>query len=1015
MEVSATDQGRRGPGLEHNERRLLAPELVGREVELAVLDAALAGTAGGNGRLVLVAGDAGIGKSALLRSFIAHAQPAREAILVGECSETASARPFGPFVEILRAAFATFPRDLVERSLQGHARDLVRFLPERSGGHIQPSGGSERFQSHESFAMFFADLARSKPLILAVEDIHFADPATLELLPYLARRLRGERVLMLLTYRGDELHRLHPLRPVLAELGRSPQTTVVWLKPLGAAETSQMLQGALGLSHPPTGEFRRALDEVCEGNPFFIEEVLKTLAQRGDLVYRDGEWQRDKDVRDIAIPESVNGAVGQRVHALSADAQRVLRVAAVIGRHFDFDLLEEVSELPDRTVLDALAEALETQLIVASGDPREDRFAFRHALTREAVLGELLQREQRSLHRSVGRALERRSAGDPATIADALAYHFDEAGDADSALRYHQIAATQASRVFAFAAAVRHLERACALAPHDQRTLADLHLQLSEAAKQSHQYRRAIEAAAAARNLCVALGDATGATTALSCMAVCHFGLGDIRSATRLADEAVSSGAPHGGPALAEAYRTAMFIAFQDWEYEKVHDLSKEAIRVARESGSSMALVEAETLVGITMAYQRRGAEGLGRVRETLAVARERNLVPELEYVLFQLGNVLRYVGAPRVERRAAFEERLRLCRDSGYRNDTTLWSEIELAFVDGEWDRMFPLLADLQDTVWAAIPALTAAFAGTAREGPERFLTPALDARRRLLSLPRWASVAGGTAALFWLTGDARATLEHAEVFAEIAARTEEAGNERHWGAAGHLGPVAIFALLAAESLGDVAAVEHWTELMSRDPRGPEPHAQSAARLFALARRAAREGDSGSAVTRLAEAEPLLAEGELPFALTVTRLERADLLLRRGASGDRAAATEELAAALPYWERANAKWYLAILRRWAARRKLPFPTVAPRASAQEGQVRVRNTRGLSRRETEVAELVAQGMTNAEIADRLTITLRTAEGHVEHIRNKLGFHSRVQIGAWVARMLGVRRMETWDK
>jgi DNA-binding CsgD family transcriptional regulator/tetratricopeptide (TPR) repeat protein len=795
------------------------------------------------------------------------------------------------------------------------------------------------------------------------------------------------------------------LRPVLAELERSPQTAVVRLGPLGAAETNKMLQAVLRLSHPPAGEFRHALDEVCEGNPFFIEEVLKTLAQRGDLVYRDGEWQRDKDVRDIAIPESVNGAVGQRVHALATDAQRVLRVAAVIGRRFDFDVLQEVSGLPERTVLDALAEALEAQLIVTAGDPRNDRFAFRHALTREVVLGELLQREQRSLHRSVGTALERRATGDLATSADALAYHFDEAGDVAFALRYHELAAGQANRVFAFAAAVRHLERACALAPHDERMLADLHLQLCEAAKQSHQYRRALEAAGVARDLCVALDDPIGATTALSCMAICHFGLGDIRSATRLADEAIRAGAPHPGPALAEAYRTATFVAFQDWDYEKVHDLAKDGIRMARESGSSMALVEAMTLVGITMVYQRHEVEGLGQLQETLAFARERNVVPELEYVLFQLGNILRYVGAPRVERRAAFEERIRLCRDCGYRNDTTLWNEIELAFIDGEWDRMFPLLADLQDTVWAAIPALTAAFGGAAREGPERFLASALDARRRLLAISNWASVAAGTAALFWLAEDARATLEHAEVFAEGVERAEGARGDRLWASGGHLGPVAIFALLAAESIGDVGAVERWTALMCRDQRGPEPHALSAARLFAQGRRAARNGDAEKALTLLAEVEPLLVEGELPFALTVTRLERADLLLRRGGSSDRAAAAAELAAALSYWERADAKWYLSTLRRWAARRKLPFPIVSPRTPARERQLGPRNGTVLSRREREVAELVAQGMTNAEIADRLAITLRTAEGHVEHIRNKLGFHSRVQIGAWVARTL----------
>jgi DNA-binding CsgD family transcriptional regulator len=191
----------------------------------------------------------------------------------------------------------------------------------------------------------------------------------------------------------------------------------------------------------------------------------------------------------------------------------------------------------------------------------------------------------------------------------------------------------------------------------------------------------------------------------------------------------------------------------------------------------------------------------------------------------------------------------------------------------------------------------------------------------------------------------------------------------------------------------------------MSRDERAREPHALSAARLFARARVAIRQGEVESALTLLAQVEPFLVEGELPFALTTTRLERADLLLRRGAPGDRAAAAEEFAAALPYWQRAKAKWYLAQLRRWAASRKLPFSVKTSDASARVAPIGARLPNVLSRREREVAELVAQGMTNAEIADRLAITLRTAEGHVEHIRNKLGFHSRVQIGTWVARTL----------
>jgi DNA-binding CsgD family transcriptional regulator len=487
-------------------------------------------------------------------------------------------------------------------------------------------------------------------------------------------------------------------------------------------------------------------------------------------------------------------------------------------------------------------------------------------------------------------------------------------------------------------------------------------------------------------------------------MANCEIGLGSLESAARFADEAVRSGAPlAAGAELAEAYRTATWVAWLQWDRARVHEAGNQAIRLGRESGAWGALVQAMALVGETMAQEGQADDGLVRIREAIAIAVEHGIVPEAEFAMFFLGFVLRDLGAPRIERRAAFEERLRYCRERGYRNDATLWSEIELAFVDGEWDRVSRLAADLRETIYATAPALIAAFVGAASEGPGHFQERAMDIRRRMLGSSRgWTSAASSTAALSWLAGDARATLDQATAFADVVSTLEGQHYARLWAVHGHLGPVAIYALLAAERLKDPAAVERWTALMCREASAREPHSLGAARLFARARRADREGKLESALSLLAEVEPLLVEAELPFALAVTRLERADLLLRRGASADRAAATEEFAAVVPYWERANARWYLAELRHWAARRKLPFPVSPPRVPDRAAPLGPRATSVLSRREREVAELVAQGMTNAEIADRLTISVRTAEGHVEHIRNKLGFHSRVQIGTWVA-------------
>jgi DNA-binding CsgD family transcriptional regulator len=424
------------------------------------------------------------------------------------------------------------------------------------------------------------------------------------------------------------------------------------------------------------------------------------------------------------------------------------------------------------------------------------------------------------------------------------------------------------------------------------------------------------------------------------------------------------------------------------------------AIAAARACGADRVLVLAMAVVGGALDQKGRREEGLALVREAITIAVERGLVTAADGAYNFLSFHLRDAGVPRIERRAALDEGLRYSRHHGYRHELTLQREIDVAFFDGDWDRLLHLVGEMDETIFNAGPALLAAFVHAAREGPRDSLGPALEARRRLLNdRPEDMAHAAGSAALHWMAGDARAVLEDSAVFAELLASPEYPRRRDAWGNQENIGPVAILALLAAERLGDAAAIDRWTGLMTCDERGQEPWALTGARSFAQARRAAREGNLDGALALLGETARDLEEGDMPFGLTVARLERAELLLQRGWPGDREASAAELAAALPYWRTAKATWYLGKLRRWARARRVPFPDPAIPSAASRGKGAASV---LSRREREVAALVAQGLTNTQIAERLTITERTAEGHVEHIRNKLGFHSRVQIGTWVA-------------
>lgn len=980
--------------------RILCPELIGREDELAELEALASGSAAGAGRVVLIAGEAGIGKSAFLRTFIGRNQNTGHKTLIGECSEAEAQRPFGPFAEMLRAALIAFPSSVVERSLRERAVELFRFLPERA--HLKttasPSGPGERYRIHESFAAFFADLAGRAPLVLAAEDLHWADPATLELVLYLARKLRKQRVLLIATYRSDELHRLHPLRHVLAELARSRLAKELTLRGLSEDETAQVIRATFKLQRAPALGFRRAISERCAGNPFFVEEVLKALVENGDLAYRDGSWEADKDLGALAIPESVRDAVQQRLKVLTSETRRVLRIAAVIGTRFDFELLRGLSGFTEPVLLAALHEAIDAQLVAEeTGD--QETFAFQHALTRETVLAELLQRERRLLHADVGMAIESSAGDKPTNEAEALSYHFDQAGDNERALRYHDLAARDSMHVFAFARAAQHLERVVELAPHDDKGLGDLQLRLSEAAYLSGDLQRALHAADNARASFEKALDPRRTAASLIRITECLLQLGDLPVADRTATSAIASLEGLGSTVeLATAYSKLARVRGRASTFVDAMAPAERAIAIATEVGASRVVAEARVTLAGGLATQGR-MDAIAVANEGIALAIENGFVEEAQHAYNQLYVMTWVLGVPKEERRRIHRDATDHSRRFGHRPAMQINNEAVMAFADGRWDEVLRLEEELTGGIRLAYVRMLAALIRAARDGPEQAMALMRDAREGLLAHgePQHAAMAAGSAVIVWLAGDAAATLEQADVVAENIARdASPTGIARR-------GPVPLVALLAAEKLRDQTAIAKWRELLIPAPQLVEPLSGKALRAFARAGEAVDARDLGLAIELLEEsARAWEMEWMDLFPTTFTRLRRAELLLLRGAAGDRQAAAAELAAVLPFWRKAKATWYLGQLREWAAQHGLAFPDEPPVLAGAKARTPGAPISPLSQREREVAVLVAEGLTNRQIAEKLVISERTAEGHVAQIRNKLDFHSRTQIATWVA-------------
>jgi predicted ATPase len=352
------------------------------------------------------------------------------------------------------------------RDLGPAAAQLVKLLPELAtvlpdlapAAPLEPE--QEKRRLVHAILQLFGGLAARRPLLVVLEDLHWSDDASLGVLLHLARGVADQSILVLLTYRAEEAH--PSLSGILAELDRSRLAAELRLTPLSRAEVDAMLRAIFALDRPVRAEFLDAVVELTEGNPFFVEEVLTSLVAAGDMFQVPGGWER-RPLDELRIPRSVQEAVRRRAAHLSEVARGVLALAAVVGRRFDFALLRELTGRDEGELLRLLKEMIDAQLVV---EESAERFAFRHALTRQAIYAELLARERKALHRSTAEALERvHTDGLDLHPAD-LAYHWFEAGAWAEALVHAQRAGEQAQALYAPRVVVQQFTRALEAAAH---------------------------------------------------------------------------------------------------------------------------------------------------------------------------------------------------------------------------------------------------------------------------------------------------------------------------------------------------------------------------------------------------------------------------------------------------------------------------------------------------------------------------------------------------------------------
>jgi tetratricopeptide (TPR) repeat protein len=437
--------------------------LVARDEELVRLLSALDAVAGGAGRLVLLAGEPGVGKTRLAQEVTLEARNRGFLVATGRCYEPSQGIPFYPFLEALSNAYVASP-PAVRAIVAERWPHLGRLLPDHMAPPSLPPSDSQEereriFRAVTGFLQTLSDLA---PVALLLDDLHWADGSSLALLQHLARHTRATPILLLGTYRDVEVDPDHPLEAALLDLGREHLIERIAVRRLEDEGTAAMMAVTLGASEMSPA-LAHLVHSRTEGNPFFVEEVVRSLVERGDVYRQGGTWAL-RDIDDIEVPESVRSVIGRRVARLSESTQEMLLAASVLGQTFTFEDLQALEERSEEEVEAAMEEATSSGLLRETG---RDSYAFNHALTQQTLYFRLSGRRRRRLHLAAGEALQRlceRERDRRVQAAAELAWHFLEGDDPEQALRFSILAGDRAEEVFAHAEAERHYRTALDLA-----------------------------------------------------------------------------------------------------------------------------------------------------------------------------------------------------------------------------------------------------------------------------------------------------------------------------------------------------------------------------------------------------------------------------------------------------------------------------------------------------------------------------------------------------------------------
>ncbi|MCH8291957.1 AAA family ATPase [Candidatus Poribacteria bacterium] len=938
--------------------RHFIPKFIGRFLERRLIEGALNETLLGHGQFLLIQGLAGAGKSRLLGLAVDLAQACGFSIVLGMADEGESKTPYGLFLDAFRR---------LRRRLPAEAH-LTWFPPAAQWTKLVTFQSTADLNPQQLFNEIFDIFHNStKPILLALEDLHWADVASLDILYWLVRDLGGERLCILATCRTEGRMGVPQQAERIHRLMRQPASFEIPLVGLSLSEVREFVQSIMPNSSQPGG-FVHRLYQRTEGNPLFLEEVLRRIPS-------------EETQPDVPLPSSFREALLSRLPVLSSGDLRLLKLASVVGAQFDVPILAYLGRQSEEDVIECLSRLSALHLIRETSD--REGFRFWHALTRDALYGQLLTPDRRALHRRVAQYLLHQKMAQQENYEGTIGYHLESAKEHPEAVHHYIIAAEHAASLGAFAEAFAYGERALSLISPSASNRANLTFQVSKYARLAGQIQEALVHCEAAEALYRELGKPLEYASVLLHRGDLCWLEGDGNRAMESFQDVLAlreaEEVPRDAPVWAWGLARMSQRHYLDSRWTSVIPWAQQGIEMARRL--SMPEVESHCLINMGVAYAMQGQQerGVAFLHNARNIALEANSPEEASRSYVAEIDVWSNEGHYHQARNVAIEG-ADYVRQAGA--PVILYPElvvccVEFQWLTGQWSEALDALPKLERLVHEQPSALVRSHflvllgrIATAQgrfEAAERTLTEAVELAEGFRESQWFLPPQIVRSCLALAQQKPQQALEHAsETFRKFPQPENVLFAE-----------LGVVGLQAACRLNLSADSETVTQLCRHVHQVPNSDCLVARfyRQMAEGLRSILANDFNKAVQALNPALSLTQEMHTPEQEANVRQWLATALGQRGTDADRREAASQRNQAL------------AILRQ------------IPGHVTSASQVGPMST--LSNREREVALLVAEGLTNSQIADRLFIAERTVAVHVSRILKKLGLDSRTQLTALI--------------